>query len=672
MGSRVMKRLILFLGAAAFCFSASSTHAQVLNVDYTAHLNPAFSTKTGPAAIGAPDDFWNVYSRDTTNLWEWRAIGTISDLKWADGSSSGASLSVNNAMGAWLSTGTDAMFLSYLYPLGSGPITSTLEGLPSHKYDIYVYAHGQPDAENAIISLNVDGVTIETNSTSSLPGWNTAEWIEGNQFVVFHGIEVSSNSVVQIISSGGKSGRAVINGIQLDANNSDLHIVTQPVSTNVTAGSPATFSVAAEGSGTLTYQWLKNGAPITGATSADFTIAVATGGDDGSYRVRVANGTGTIVSAPATLSVDIGTNTPPAITTQPVGGTFFAGDHVTLSVAASGTDLRYQWRKNNTEDLEGKNSATLDIESFSASDVGIYTVIVSNLGGYKVSARASLALGVRASGPVLSVDYTAHLNPYLRTKTGPAAIGVSSNDFWNIYSRDVKDLWDWQEGGSVSNLKWTDGSFSGVTLSVTNAQGAWFTFSDDPMMESYLYPLGNTDPIVSTLADLPAQKYDIYVYAHGQPDSETAEITVNIGGTNVATRSTSSPPGWGGPAWVDGNQFVLFPQVEVAAGQKVQIISRGGIAGLPVMNGLQVVGPTPMFTSAQLGKKPQTVVFSVSGVPKLRLQGRADARYTISVSSDLVTWTELGTFRANNGLVDIVDPAATEKSTRYYRATLAE
>jgi hypothetical protein len=671
MALRVIKRLLFILCATVLCFCSRLTHAQVLNIDYTAHLNPAFSTKTGPAAIGAPDDFWNVYSRDTTNISHWRANGTVSDLKWADGSSSGATLSVTNAMGAWLSTGTDAMLMSYLYPFGSGPITSTLEGLPSHKYDIYVYAHGQPDAENAVISLKVDGVTIDTNSTSSLPGWNTAEWIEGNQFVVFYGIELDTNSVVQITSSGGKSGMAVINGIQLQANDSDLHIVTQPVSTNVTAGAPVTFSVAAKGSGTLTYQWLRNGAQITGATSTELTIARATGADQGAYRVRVQNGTGAIVSAPAILTVDTLGIVAPAITNQPVGGTFFAGDHVTLSVTATGSDLEYQWKKNNTV-LEGKNSDTLDIESFSATDVGSYTVTVSNLAGSKTSARAALAIAARASGPVLNVDYTAHLNPNFRTKTGPAAIGVSSNDFWNVYSRDVTDLWDWQEGGSVSNLKWTDGSFSGVTLSVTNAQGAWFTFSADPMMESYLYPLGRSGELVSTLADLPAQKYDIYVYAHGQPDSENAEIALNVGGTNIATRSTSSLPGWAGPAWVDGNQFVLFSEVEVAAGQNVQIISRGGVSTLPVINGLQVVGPTSMFTGAQRGNKPQSVVFSVSGVPKLRLQGRADARYTIYVSNDLATWTELGTFRAANGLLDIVDSAAGENGSRYYRAVLVD
>jgi len=421
----------------------------------------------------------------------------------------------------------------------------------------------------------------------------------------------------------------------------------------------------------LTYQWLKDGVPITGATSNEFTIAHATGGDQGTYRLRVQNGSDMIVSLGAILSVDTHGASLPVISAQPIGGTFFAGNHVTLSVTASGGDLSYGWQKDNVA-LSGQTNSTLDIASFSSNDVGYYTVSVQNLGGTVPSSRVALALAARANGPVLSVNYTAHLNPQFGTKTGPAAIGVASGDLWNVYSRDTTGLWDWQEGGSVANLKWTDGSDSGVNLTVTNAQGAWFTFSDDSMMQSYLYPIGRSGALISTLTNLPPQRYDIYVYAHGQPDAENAQIELKVGGTNVATRSTSSLPGWSGPGWVDGNQFVLFSGVEVAAGQTVEIISRGGVSTLPVINGIQIAGPAPMFTSALRGKKGKTVEFSVSGVPKLRLQGRADARYTVYVSTDLTNWTPLGTFSAVNGLVDLVDSGSNGSGPRYYRATLAE
>ena len=48
-------------------------------------------------------------------------------------------------------------------------------------------------------------------------------------------------------------------------------ITTQPVSRTVTAGQAASFSVAATGTAPLSYQWMKGGTPIAGATSATYS-----------------------------------------------------------------------------------------------------------------------------------------------------------------------------------------------------------------------------------------------------------------------------------------------------------------------------------------------------------------------------------------------------------------
>src|SRR5207253_357213 len=82
-------------------------------------------------------------------------------------------------------------------------------------------------------------------------------------------------------------------------------ITTQPANQTVTAGQTATFAVVAGGTPTLSYQWQKNGARITGATAASYTTPATTTADSGStFAVVVSNSAGTVTSAAATLTVN--------------------------------------------------------------------------------------------------------------------------------------------------------------------------------------------------------------------------------------------------------------------------------------------------------------------------------------------------------------------------------
>src|SRR5690349_9362926 len=87
-------------------------------------------------------------------------------------------------------------------------------------------------------------------------------------------------------------------------------IATQPQNASVVMGQTATFSVVAIGTQPLSYQWQKNGANISGATSASYTTPAAVAGDNGAtFRVIVSNGTQpNATSNSATLT--IGTSVP--------------------------------------------------------------------------------------------------------------------------------------------------------------------------------------------------------------------------------------------------------------------------------------------------------------------------------------------------------------------------
>ncbi len=80
-------------------------------------------------------------------------------------------------------------------------------------------------------------------------------------------------------------------------------ITTQPQNQTVLQGNTAAFSVSAQGTAPLSYQWNFNNAPIAGATTPTYTLANAQLGNAGSYSVAVSNSAALVTSATVTLSV---------------------------------------------------------------------------------------------------------------------------------------------------------------------------------------------------------------------------------------------------------------------------------------------------------------------------------------------------------------------------------
>ena len=80
-------------------------------------------------------------------------------------------------------------------------------------------------------------------------------------------------------------------------------IVHQPASQTAPAGASATFSVTAQGSAPLAYQWSRTGVPVTGATNSSLTLSNVSYAEAGSFSVTITNAAGQTTSAPATLAV---------------------------------------------------------------------------------------------------------------------------------------------------------------------------------------------------------------------------------------------------------------------------------------------------------------------------------------------------------------------------------
>jgi hypothetical protein len=123
-------------------------------------------------------------------------------------------------------------------------------------------------------------------------------------------------------------------------------IATQPANHTVNAGQSASFSVVANGTATLSYQWQKSVSGIwtsVGTNSATFTISSTAASDAGSYRVVVSNSAGSATSNTATLTVNVPASLPAPWVDGDVGSPGLAGSASyssgTFTVNGGGADI---------------------------------------------------------------------------------------------------------------------------------------------------------------------------------------------------------------------------------------------------------------------------------------------------------------------------------------------
>lgn len=166
-------------------------------------------------------------------------------------------------------------------------------------------------------------------------------------------------------------------------------VTRQPADLTVTEGDPARIEVEAMGTEPLTYQWRRDGMPLSGATSRAFVLDTTSTLDSGGYDVLIANAAGTVTSATARLTV-LPRPAGPSFVSQPAGLTLQPGDPVRLTAAVAGSEpLTRQWRKDGI-DLPGYNLDTLIIPSGTPSDAGRYSLVVSNPVGVAESAAVTV------------------------------------------------------------------------------------------------------------------------------------------------------------------------------------------------------------------------------------------------------------------------------------------
>lgn len=147
----------------------------------------------------------------------------------------------------------------------------------------------------------------------------------------------SANAGTYSVRATNAAGTTTINaGTVTVANAGAPSITLQPLSKTVAPGAKFSLLVTAYGTGTLSYQWRKDGFAIPGATQAAFEVTTATSAASGNYTCVITNSAGTITTSPATVTVTTDASRPANISCR----TYISGQIVTPGFFVQGTGTK--------------------------------------------------------------------------------------------------------------------------------------------------------------------------------------------------------------------------------------------------------------------------------------------------------------------------------------------
>ena len=414
------------------------------------------------AAAGLPAPVYQWYHDFAPLAGQTAATLTLSSLKGSDAGS--YVLTATNAAGT-VSTAPANLTVN------AAAVAPTLTAQPQSTPAIQGYSVNFTAAATGTFPLayqwNKDGTPIAgaTSSGLTLPSVQLSD---------------AGNYTVTVMNSAG-SVTSLPAQLTVSLAQIPLAILTAPQSTTVTAGAPVTFTASANGTAPLSYQWSKDGIPLAGATGTQYAIPLVRAADAGSYTWTVTNGSGSVTSAAAVLTVNAA-QVAPTIVSPPQAVAAAPGAAAGFAVVAIGSDpLAYQWLHNGTA-IAGATAASYAIAGVQAADAGPYAVVVSNASGTVTSAAATLTVSATAS---------ALTAPAIVTQPGSDTVAAGhSVSFSATTSGNPAAGSQWQvskDGGATWTALANDSTYSGAatgTLTISNVSAA---------MSGYLYRLTATN-----------------------------------------------------------------------------------------------------------------------------------------------------------------------------------
>jgi hypothetical protein len=520
---------------------ASLTLGKLINVDIGSTAN----VQTGAAVLGASGDVWNGVTGSQSGIVD-STGATLSGVAFADGGYYGFNSGGSTAM----DTATTPLMVDCVFGatvIGQSSLTVGLSGLSAYNgagFTLVVYSGVGDPSQGA--NLTLAGAT-GGNTTSTLTVSADTRQISagiGHAYNTFTGT-INSGTLTITAAPNGSSPFFGVNGFQLLIKLPDPIITTNPVSQTKVSGSTATFSVAATGSATLSYQWQATNSAsggftnltdisgvISGSQSNLLTFTGVTANESLIYQVVVSNGSGSVTSSPASLNV----LTIPIINAQPASQSVLNNGTVTFTVGATGLGtLSYQWQTNgvNVTDggiVSGSATSALTLAGVTTNNAVSYQVVVTNANGSVTSSPAILT--VLPATELINGD----IGPGA-LQTGAAILGASG-DVWNNLTGP---------GTFSTVVDSASNTLSGVSVTVTG--GNAFNSGNAPamdaatvnLMQDFVYqgPGGPAIPVtISGLGLYTNSAFTLVVYAAGDGTSQAQTINLTSGATGGNTANT--------------------------------------------------------------------------------------------------------------------------------------
>lgn len=207
-----------------------------------------------------------------------------------------------------------------------------------------------------------------------------------------------------------------------------------------------------------------------------------------------------------------------------------------------------------------------------------------NHGQYKLKIEAQPAGPKRTKKAKPSRYADRMLNVYFGTMLDgfgyDAAIG-SNGDIWN----NLRCREEHQTG-----LKFADGSPTDVRLDLSPNDGVWGVTGHGGVYHAYLYHNSRDVDLAVTLRYVPAGKYDVLVYAHGDAPEQNAAIEILSADKLYSGKSTlnNGTMEFRNRKFEEGNQYVKY-RIEVTTGEPVVITSKRSGSSLSMLNAIQLL-----------------------------------------------------------------------------------